>query len=65
MLQQDPADRPSAVEALEQYRELSQGVWAVHRLWRASRRDELFLFVLNYNTVFLVSGAIGSVYCSC
>ncbi|KAI0773746.1 kinase-like domain-containing protein [Fomes fomentarius] len=62
MLKQDPADRPGAVEALEHFRELSQGVWTVHRLWRARRRDELFLFVPIYDTAFLLSAFLRTVF---
>ena len=64
MTQHDPAQRPSAVEALELFKEISQGVWTVHRLWRARLRDESLVESSIFDTVSLVchnflSGEVG------
>ena len=54
MTMHDPAERPSADEALKRFREISQGVWTVHRLWRARLRDESLIESSLWDAVSLV-----------
>ncbi|KAI0773748.1 kinase-like domain-containing protein [Fomes fomentarius] len=55
MLKHDPAERPNAPEALSHLREISQSVWAVHRLWRAKLRSEDVMTGSILDTLSLVS----------
>ena len=43
MTMKNPADRPTATEALQHFRQIDNDVWAVHRLWRAQMRNEPYV----------------------
>ena len=55
MINRDPSQRPSAVEALEQFREIRKDVWTMHRLWRARVRDEPLAVQAVFDTMTPVS----------
>ncbi|KAI0722005.1 hypothetical protein C8T65DRAFT_724342 [Cerioporus squamosus] len=40
MTAQELADRPSAMEALQHFRQIDEDVWTVRRLWRTQLREE-------------------------
>ncbi|KAI0773703.1 kinase-like domain-containing protein [Fomes fomentarius] len=49
MLSQTPAERPSANEALKQFRDISRKIWPVHSMWRAHLRDESMMGTAVYD----------------
>ncbi|KAI0773720.1 hypothetical protein C8Q74DRAFT_1316758 [Fomes fomentarius] len=55
MLSQNPAERPSANEALKQFRDISRNIWPVHRMWRAHLRDESMMGTAVYDILSLQS----------
>ncbi|KAI9438640.1 kinase-like domain-containing protein [Lactarius indigo] len=55
MMQSDPADRPSAAQALQQWRSIRDRVMFLHRRWRPRDRDEGFLTVVAFDVVYVLS----------
>ncbi|KAH9003433.1 kinase-like domain-containing protein [Lactarius hatsudake] len=55
MMQDDPADRPSAAQALQQWRSIRDRVMFLHRRWRPRDRDEAFVVVIAFDVVYVLS----------
>ena len=55
MLQRDPSLRPTAANALAQFKQIRNDVWTVHRLWRPRMRDEPLGVAAIFDTISLVS----------
>ena len=55
MINEDPAQRPSAAEALAEFTKIRQGVGVVQNLWRARKRSEPFVVGAVLDTWSLVS----------
>ena len=51
MTRRDPARRPTAADALQQWKALRRSVWSVHRYWRPRPRGESLL-VKAFSDVF-------------
>ena len=58
MTQHDPARRPDAIEALQQWRLARRDVPFVQRRWRLRRRDEPFLLGLGSDNIYLMTRAV-------
>ncbi len=54
MTAHDPADRPSALEALRHLDDIMRSVWSLHRLWRAHPRDEPIISRPSLDMIHLV-----------
>ncbi|KAI0287515.1 kinase-like domain-containing protein [Russula brevipes] len=52
MMQSNPADRPSAEQALQHWRSIRRKVRGLHRYWRPRKREESFLAVIFYDIVY-------------
>lgn len=55
MTSRDPSERPSAAQALDEFRVLRQDIWAVHSMWRARKRDEPLIVTALFDIASLVS----------
>jgi len=55
MMQHNPADRPSAEQALQHWRSIRRKVTGLHRYWRPREREESFLAVIFYDIVHAFS----------
>ena len=55
MMQIDPADRPSAEQALEHWREIRDHVKLLHRRWRPREREESIIDVISYDIYYIFS----------
>jgi hypothetical protein len=61
MTQADPSRRPSAEQALQQWRTIRARIYALHRYWRVRNSEELLLIrpVLDF---FYVLGSIPRIF---
>jgi hypothetical protein len=55
MMQDNPADRPSAEQALQHWRSIRREVRCLHRCWRPREREESFLTGLRYDIYYIFS----------
>lgn len=61
MMRSNPADRPTAVEALEQWQSIRSRVQPLHRLWRLREREETVLSVVFYDVVYIFSSFVHTI----
>jgi len=55
MMRSDPIDRPTAMEALEQWRSIRSRVQPLHRLWRPREREETLISIVFFDIVYIFS----------
>ena len=62
MTMQDPAARPTAAEALDQWRDIRRGISSFHKAWRLRLRDEPWCegLMLDLSTLAHVARSLAS-----
>ena len=58
MMQSNPADRPSAEEALQEWRLIRRHVVPLHRHWRPREREESFVLTVVLDTLYAFSSIV-------
>lgn len=53
MMRNNPAERPTATEALEQWRSIRSRVQPLHRLWRLRERDESLISIVFFDIAYI------------
>ncbi|KAN0131631.1 Protein kinase-like domain containing protein [Lactarius tabidus] len=53
MMRNNPADRPTATEALEQWQSIRSRVQPLHRHWRPREQDETLLSIVFFDVVYI------------
>ena len=61
MMRNNPADRPTAIEALEQWRSIRSRVQPLHRLWRLREQEETLFSIVFFDIVYVFTSCVHTV----